>query len=66
MKAIKNNDDKKKLGAKKKRERQKRKAVLAPLKGKVVDNKLSNKDVTNLLQAVCLELGITDENHVVQ
>lgn len=66
MKAIKNNDDKKKLGAKKKRERQKKKSVLAPLKGKVVDNKLSNKDVTNLLQAVCLELGITDENHVVQ
>ena len=49
MKAIKNNDDKKKLGAKKKRERQKKKAVLAPLKGKVVDNKLSNKDVTKLV-----------------
>ena len=66
MKAIKNNDDKKKLGAKKKRERQKKKAVLAPLKGKVVDNKLSNKDVTKLLQVICLELGITDEDHVIQ
>ena len=65
-KANKNGDEKKLLGARKKLERQAEKSVLLGLKGKVVDNRLSQKDTALLLQVVCLRLGITDKDNVIK
>lgn len=59
-------DEKKLLGEERKKERQKQKALLLALKGKIVDNKLSAKDTADLLQVICLRLGITDKDRVIK
>lgn len=66
MKAIKNNDDKKKLGARRKQEREAEKAAHAPLVGVTVNKQLSPKDTAALLQVICLRLGITDKDNVIK
>lgn len=58
-------DEKKLLGEEKKKERQKAKRLLGDLKGKEI-TKLTKKEMDDLLQVICLMVGISNKNGIIQ
>ena len=53
-------------GKVKKLERNKIQELLLASKGNIIDNKMQQKDIIKVLQVICLRLGITDKDNIIQ